>query len=176
MKLENYVKKNHFKLIIGGEGAVGKTTVCKRLTKKLEDDEMLEITLGIDFHSLKIKNNFINVQLWDLGGQDQFRYFQPDFFKGASIVILIFSLDMYFSFKRISSWLDLLPQQMQRHIFLIGNKIDSPNRSVSMDEAFDYAEIAGMKYYEVSAKNGVGFDEFEADLIKTIESIFDHRL
>ena len=91
-------------------------------------------------------------------------------------MVLIFAVDMYFSYKRISSWLDLLPPQMHHHIFLIGNKIDSPNRSVSMEEAFEFADSNDMMYYEVSAKNGIGFDEFEHDLVNVIENIFDHRI
>ena len=174
-KVDKFVRKNYFKLVIGGEGATGKSTFCKRLTGKLKADDILEMTPGVDFHSLKIKNNVINLQIWDLGGQDQFRYFQDDFFEGASVIILLYAVDSYITFKNIENWLKLLPKEMTDQIFLVGNKIDLTNRSVSIEEALKFAESRGMKYYEISAVNGVGFDDFQHDLIKTIEKIYFKR-
>ena len=175
-KVERYTKKNFLKIVIGGEGGVGKTSLSKRLTGKLNEEEILEMTPGIDFHHLKIGSTILNVIISDLGGQFQFRAFQDKFFDGASIVILVFAVDMYFSFKKITSWTDLLPAQMKNNTFLVGNKIDNPHRSVSMEEAFEYAEQKGLKYFEVSTKNGVGFEQFKEELIKTIEEMFKIRI
>lgn len=174
-KVDKFVRKNFFKIIIGGEGATGKTSFCKRLTGKLKADEILEMTPGVDFHSLKVKNDILSLQFWDLGGQEQFRYFQSDFFGGATLVVLLYAVDSYKTFKDIENWLKLLPKEMTDQIFLVGNKIDLINRSVSIDEALKYAESHGMKYYETSALNGVGFDDFQHDLIKTIEKIYSKR-
>ena len=176
MPIENYVRKNYFKIVIGGDGAVGKTTLSKRLTGTIKADENIEMTPGIDFHSLKIKKNVINLQLWDLGGQEQFRYFQPDFFGGAAIIILIFSVDAYNTFTSISAWLAFVPKEMYKNIYLIGNKIDTPERSVKIEEALEFAESHGFRgYYETSALNAVGIDEFELDLVKTIQEIYIAR-
>jgi len=176
MPVEDFVRKNYFKVVIGGEGGVGKTTLSKRLTGKLKADEILEMTPGVDFHSLKIKNNIISLQLWDLGGQEQFRYFQKDFFEGATVLILIYAVDMYSTFKSLDVWLKLVPEKTYHSAFLIGNKIDCENRSVKMEEALEYTENKGFKgYYETSAVNGVGIDEFELDLVNTIEEMFIER-
>jgi len=176
MPIENYVRKNYFKIVIGGDGAVGKTTLSKRLTGTIKADERIEMTPGLDFYCLKIKNNVINLQIWDLGGQEQFRYFQPDFFGGAAIVILIFSVDAYNTFKSISAWLDFVPEEMYENIYLLGNKIDTSERSVKIEEALEYTESHGFRgYYEISALNGVGIDEFELDLVKTIQEMFIAR-
>ena len=113
-KVEKYIRKNYFKIVIGGDGGVGKTAFSKRLTGKLKEDEILEMTPGVDFHGLKIKNNIVNLQFWDLGGQDQFRYFQRDFFGGATIVILLFAVDSFKTFKSLDHWLSLLPEEICR--------------------------------------------------------------
>lgn len=176
MPVENFVKKNHFKVVIGGEGGVGKTTFSKRLTGKLEADEILEMTPGVDFHSLKIKKNIISLQLWDCGGQEQFRYFISDFFGGVSVTILIFAVDSYKTFKGLEKWLNIMPKEAHKSVFLIGNKIDVVDRSVKMEEAMKYAEDHNFKgYYEISALNNVGIDEFELDLVSTIEKMFIER-
>ena len=44
MPIENYVRKNYFKIVIGGDGAVGKTTLSKRLTGTIKADERIEMT------------------------------------------------------------------------------------------------------------------------------------
>jgi len=174
-KVDKYTKKNYLKIVICGEGAVGKTSLSKRITGKLKEEEILVMTPGIDFHHLKIGNTILNVIISDLGGQNQFQCLHEKFVDGASIVILVFAVDNYFSYRKISSWLNLLPPQMKNNLFLLGNKIDNPNRSVKMEEAFEFAEQKGLKYYEVSTKNGMGFDHFKEDLIKTIEEIFKLR-
>ncbi len=176
MPIENYVRKNYFKIVIGGDGAVGKTTLSKRLTGTIKADENIEMTPGVDFHSLKIKKDVINLQFWDLGGQDQFRYFQPDFFGGAAIIILIFSVDAYKTFKGLSAWLAFVPKEMYKNLYLIGNKIDTSERSVKIEEALEFAEKHGFRgYFETSALNGVGIEEFELDLVKTIQEMFIAR-
>ena len=176
MSVDKYVRKNFFKIVIGGEGGVGKTTFSKRLTGKLEADEILEMTPGVDFHSLKIKKDIISLQLWDLGGQEQFRYFQDDFFGGATVVLLIYAVDMYNSFIALNAWLKFIPEEKYGNVFLIGNKIDTDKRSVNMEDALAFTEEKGLKgYYEISALNNVGIEEFELDLVKTIEELFIER-
>ena len=133
------------------------------------------MTPGVDFHGLKIKNNIVNLQLWDLGGQDQFRYFQKDFFGGATLVILLYAVDSFKTFRSLDNWLGLLPDEMLKNVFLVGNKIDLSGRSVEIEIAMDYAEKHGMNYYEVSALTGVGVNEFEADLVNTIEKVYASR-
>lgn len=176
MPMENYVRKNYFKIILAGDGAVGKTTLSKRLTGTLKKNERIEMTPGVDFHILKIKKNVIQLQLWDLGGQDQFRYFQNDFFGGATVVILIYSIDSWKSFNGLNTWLDFVPEEMYKNVYLIGNKIDLENRLVKIENARKYAEDHGFRgYYEISALNGLGIEEFEFELVKTIEEIFIAR-
>ena len=176
MPIENYVRKNYFKIILAGNGAVGKTTLSKRLTGTLKKNERIEMTPGVDFHILKIKKNVIQLQLWDLGGQDQFRYFQHDFFGGATVVILIYSVDSSKTFIELNTWLEFIPEEMYKNVYLIGNKIDLEDRSVKIEDAIKYAEDHGFRgYYETSALNGEGIDEFEFELVKTIEEIFIAR-
>jgi GTPase SAR1 family protein len=63
--------KNSFKIVIAGDGAVGKTIIAQRLTGSLKVEKDRLMTCGIDFHTLEIVNgNSEKAQIWDLGGQE----------------------------------------------------------------------------------------------------------
>ncbi len=173
MTIDKYLKKEAFKIVIAGDGAVGKTSTAKRLAGTLDISQALSMTPGIDFQSFKIESyESIDCQLWDLGGQDQFREIQDDFFHGATIVIFMFTIDRYSSFMNLKSWLELIPKNVEISYFLLANKIDALNRVVDRQHAIEFANANKMTYYEVSALTGKGFDEFKEDLFKTLEYLY----
>ena len=72
-----------YKVVVAGDGAVGKTTISQRITGVLQEEEERFMTRGVDFHSLQVIDENLNTmqaQIWDLGGQEQFRIFQKPFF------------------------------------------------------------------------------------------------
>jgi small GTP-binding protein len=165
-------RKNICKIVVSGDGAVGKTTLCHRLTGELKKYENRLMTCGVEFHDLKrINGTEIDAQIWDLGGQDHFRHFQEPFFKKLNIAIFVFSVEWFHSFIDIDFWLGFLDKEEPIKAYLIGNKIDSENRDVQSEEAQDFAKTRGMVYYEISALNGNGFNEFKDDLLSTIEKL-----
>jgi len=173
MTIDKYIKKEAFKVVIAGDGAVGKTSTAKRLAGNLNVNEALSMTRGIDFQSVKIESyKPIECQLWDLGGQDQFRKIQDEFFQGATIIIIMFTVDRYSSFMNLKSWLSLIPKNVEISYFLLANKIDALNRVVDRQHAIEFANANNMIYYEVSALTGKGFDDFKEDLFKTIEYLY----
>ena len=172
MTIYDYVRKNAFKVVVGGDGAVGKTTVGKRISGNF-NDENINMTPGVEFHNLKIQSyEPIDCQIWDLGGQEQFRYFQDDFFNSATIVVLVFAANMYHSFLNLKSWVSLVSKELLEKTYLIANKIDADNRSVPKEKGEEFANKYGMTYFEISALTGEGFDEFKEDLSKTIEYVY----
>ena len=55
MTIYDYVRKNAFKVVVGGDGAVGKTTVGKRISGNFNIDENIDMTPGVAFHNFKIQ-------------------------------------------------------------------------------------------------------------------------
>ena len=171
MTIYDYVRKNAFKIVVAGDGAVGKTTVGKRISGN--SFENLTMTPGVDFHKFKIQSyEPIDCQIWDLGGQEQFRYFQDDFFNSATVVVLVFAANMYHSFMNLKSWVSLISKELLEKTYLLANKIDADNRSVPKEKGLEFAKKYGMTYFELSAITGDGFEEFKEDLIKSIEYVF----
>ena len=170
MTIYDYVRKNAFKVVVGGDGAVGKTTVGKRISGNFNKNENIDMTPGVDFHNLKIQSyEPIDCQIWDLGGQEQFRYFQDDFFNSATVVVLVFAANMYHSFLNLKSWISLISKELLEKTYLLANKIDADNRSVPKEKGEEFANKYGMTYFEISALTGDGFEDFKEDLSKTIE-------
>ncbi len=163
-------RKPVVKVVFGGDGAVGKSTIIRRLMQAELDTRM---TPGVEIQSMKIagqSDDFdVSSCFWDLGGQEQFRFIQDGFMKGADVVVLVYAIDFFPSYLDLNSWLGLLPEKKPpKKIFLVANKIDLSNRAVLPEEGEDFARDHGMDFYEISAKSGENFQEFQEILFETI--------
>ena len=74
------------KICFLGEGGVGKTTLVSLLQgKKLEKERNPTVGLEVDDSILNEKK----CSIWDLGGQERFRFMWQDFLKGTGLAILV---------------------------------------------------------------------------------------
>ena len=143
------------KIVVGGDGGVGKTT---HMHVFLGDPYCNhELTVGIDFHIKKVRiNGSLRVlQMWDLGGQDQFRFMLPSFLKEAHGFLLGFDVFRHKTFINLGKWVNIFREACpQVPIILVGYKIDKGYHPVvNRKRALEFIEkfnIAG--YAEVSSK------------------------
>jgi Ras-related protein Rab-2A len=174
MREKTHIRKKEkvVKIVIGGDGAVGKSSLIQRLLGDLESKEPC-MTPGLEIRDLKISGDILtSAVLWDLGGQKQFRFFQGDFFKGAKIVIIVYSVEWLHSFINLDCWLSLIPKNKPPiKIYLLANKVDTDKRAITREEGLEFARGHNMAYYEISATTGDGLEAFEKDLIETIKHI-----
>ncbi|NVM05230.1 MAG: GTP-binding protein [Candidatus Helarchaeota archaeon] len=125
------------KLVIAGEGGVGKTAMTLRFTKGifLEGTKM---TIGVDFSAVKVMlgEEQVTLQLWDFGGEDRFRFILPGYCRGASGALLVFDLTKPYSFNNLPEWLGLIRKNTDSvPVVLVGTKIDLPNRAITREAA-----------------------------------------
>ncbi|MFX1285576.1 MAG: Rab family GTPase [Promethearchaeota archaeon] len=130
MSFFNSIRSNPnkpLKLVVLGEGGVGKTTIAKTFVNNRFYSEATQ-TIAVEFHSkifsIGIGTN-TKIQIWDLGGQEQFKNMRTVFRKfceGADGALLCFDLTDIGSLFAIPEWLEFLENDAQR--FLIGTKYD----------------------------------------------------
>lgn len=84
LSLQSEEIKATFKLVLLGDGGVGKTTFVKRhLTGEFEKKYIA--TLGVEVHLLKFYTNFgtILFNVWDTAGQEKYGNLRDNYYRDA---------------------------------------------------------------------------------------------
>ena len=161
-ELINKIREYNKKIILVGEGGNGRTTLMQRyIYGKFNNTPM---TIGVDFFTKKIKNEDkpLNIIFWDFAGQERWRFFQIDLYKGADGAILNFDLTRPMTLERIDEWVRLL-RSWDRNlpIILLGMKNDLADYIMVDDEyALAFTEKFSLfDYIRVSCKSGENVNE-----------------
>ncbi|MDD1778425.1 MAG: GTP-binding protein [Candidatus Helarchaeota archaeon] len=150
------------KVVIAGEGGVGKTALCMRFTKGvfLEGTKM---TIGVDFSAVKVKattkygEELVTLQIWDFGGEERFRFILPGYCNGANGAILAFDLTQDYTFHRLPEWINLIRAAVPDvKMVLVGLKADMvEKRKIPRELAEQKVKEWNVHgYIEASAKTG----------------------
>ena len=119
---------------------------------------------------LVINNNKFQINLWDTMGQESYKSISKLFFRGSHIVIFVYDITSYESFKDLEDWINLANSTISDDYIsgIVGNKDDLFLESkVPKEEAENYAQSKKMKFKLVSAKeNPKGFEDFLIELIQ----------
>ncbi len=153
-----------FKMIVIGDAGVGKSCLSGRAIKGKFDAEYSS-TVGFEFltFNTQIDNKIIKLQIWDTCGQEVYRSLITNFYRNASLAMMVYAINSRESFIHINQWLKEI--KIQSHpdvkIILIGNKIDlEDERQVSTEEAKKFKEENQILYFEeTSAKTGINAKE-----------------
>jgi len=102
------------KLVLVGEGGVGKTTLLKALTgKEPKQNEPTTHGVSIDIHSMHLphpEKQDVNIQFnaWDFGGQEVYRVTHQFFFSKRSVYLLVWEPRMGVQQCQVEDWLKLI--------------------------------------------------------------------
>ena len=151
------------KLIVLGNGQVGKSSLCSSLINK-EISTKYDITVGVEIHTHDIDlystGDKIKLVLWDLAGQDRFGWVRPGFYEGSRVALIVFDLQNRGSFYDVQHWVRELKKSSPHIPFiLIGNKSDINKREVTKEEGKLLANNLGVPYIETSALEGSNVQE-----------------
>ncbi|MGY5876122.1 MAG: Rab family GTPase [Candidatus Thorarchaeota archaeon] len=170
-----------FKIVVLGEGAVGKTAIVTRFSHGFFRTDY-KTTIGSQFAVKNIEVPSIDgsiltvkLQIWDVAGQSRFQILRPMYYRGASGGLLVYDVTRRRTFLALEEWLDELMKAINKEIplVLVANKTDLPDRIVEPSEGRAFADSRNMPYIESSAKTGEGiidlFEELATVLVKQRE-------
>ncbi|KAJ1437293.1 small GTPase superfamily [Ochromonadaceae sp. CCMP2298] len=152
-----------FKVVLLGEGRVGKTSILLRFTKGEYNDRQVS-TLQASYldKRVTIGNTAVQLSIWDTAGQERFHALGPIYYRDASGALLVYDITDAESFVKVKNWVKELRKIVGNDILIViaGNKIDlEKNRNVDEAEATKYAESVGAVHFHTSAKANRGLDE-----------------
>ena len=167
-------QKQILKIIVAGNSGVGKTTLLKRYIEG-RFIKSSELTVGVE-HFVKELYYFTTsykMQLWDLGGQDRFRYIVDFALRGTHGAILLFDITNYSSFVSLDKWVKLLRvQSKELPILLVATKCDlyeySVVKNVLIPKIIERNQI--YDFIETSSKTGQNIENVFESLVKYIVS------
>ncbi|MBY9015951.1 MAG: GTP-binding protein [Candidatus Lokiarchaeota archaeon] len=153
-----------FKILVGGDGAVGKTTLLRKFVDGTFDASSIA-TVGVDFFIKQvIYENIGNctLQIWDLGGQERFRHLLESFIMGAKGALLLFDLTRMPKIDHLLNWVNIVRMHdFDLPIILVGTKIDLEEFVAVDDEsALSIKNTFNMiDYIKTSSKTGINVDK-----------------
>ena len=148
-----------FKILLLGDGGVGKTTLLKRHL----DGEFIkkyDATLGVEVYTLTFQTNYeqITLSIWDCAGQEKFSGILNEHYKDSMGAIVMFDLTSKLSFKNVNQWIKSINNKIP--IVICGNKCDIGLDNIKVSEA-DITSLVFNKYqyYHISAKSNHNYEK-----------------
>jgi small GTP-binding protein len=149
-----------FKVIVVGDGGVGKSTMIQRLVTGMYIPQKITIGTDLASYSVDVKGKgSVKLQIWDFAGEARFRFFLPNYARGAFGCLLCYDMTRYASFENLTEWYNIVKQNAADPIFvLVGCKLDMADekRVVEYLEAKKIQDQFNLEYFfETSSKSGV---------------------
>ncbi len=164
------IKQIKRKVLLLGDGAVGKTSLIKKfVTDKFSDDYITTIGTKITKKDLLYNTSegeiTLTLMIWDILGQKGYKSIQSSSYKGAEGAMIVCDLTRK---ETLASMVEYWIPEMRKvigevPIIFVGNKCDLiDERQISADELAGTAQQYGCQSFVSSAKTG-----------ENVESIFN---
>lgn len=155
-----------FKVLVIGEPSVGKTSLIRRFTSR-PFIENYKCTIGVDFilHNTEYNYHQVDIQFWDIAGQEHSRTLSRSFARYASAIFFVFDLTRPKTLATFDEWSQYfyIPQQDRKvdiPIIVLANKIDMYNTNTlpKWHPIFKFIKERDLPTIKTSAKSGAGLD------------------
>jgi len=157
------------KVIVVGNGQVGKTSMITRFAKGVFTNEYKK-TLAVDFLEKKLfvpaVSEEITYLLWDTAGQEEYDSITRGYYKGAGAAIIAFSTTDRASFDAVRQWHQKVKDECgEIPMVLVQNKVDLINNAtMTASEAEDVARSLRLKLYRMCVKENMNIQQVFEDV------------
>ncbi|PSB53575.1 hypothetical protein C7B67_02475 [filamentous cyanobacterium Phorm 6] len=168
---------NEAKVLLVGQGSVGKTSLINRLThNKYNPNEPQTDGLNITNWQITVNTKPVKLNVWDFGGQEIYHATHQFFLTKRSLYLLVSNCRTSEDENRLEYWLKLIESFGDASpVILIGNKCDEQpldlNRKALRDK---YPNIKAI--IETSCQSGTGIDELRSAIhteISQLKEVYD---
>lgn len=168
---------NECKLLIVGQGSVGKTSLVKRLllnqfyVNELKTEGISVNTWQIEHKSLNNKFSKIQANLWDFGGQEIMHATHQFFLTKRSLYLLVLNARQTQEENRVEIWLKIIQSfGGDSPVIIVGNQIDEHPLDIDRTGLQKkYPNIVGI--LETSAATGAGIEELKAAIAEQVNNL-----
>lgn len=158
-----------FKVVLLGEGRVGKTSLITRYVNNSFDDKEASTVQASMYSSKAVPINDtagalsaireVNLALWDTAGQERFHALAPMYYRNADGAIIVYDITDADTLRKVRTWakeLYAVVGEGNIQLVLCGNKSDAPavEREVTEGEGAAVAAELEAVHFFVSAKTG----------------------
>jgi small GTP-binding protein len=155
------IQKVKYPVVVIGSEMVGKTSIINRYCNNIFEGTYFA-TLFSDLHIKRLVRNESDIELhvWDIGGQDQYKVDRKIYLPRAYVVIVVFAVDDIMSFASLGDWMAEIKKYCKENpkLILVANKIDlraGKPGCVETGQIENEARAAGFDaMIETSAKEG----------------------
>jgi small GTP-binding protein len=163
------------KLLVVGEGGVGKTALLRSLRGEPFDPQ-LSSTHGIQIDTLELahpREEAVTIELnaWDFGGQEIYHATHQFFLTNRSLFLLAWNARHGYEQGKLYYWLDAIQARApESPVILVATHLDQRDADLPLTELRTrYPQIAG--HCEISNKTGQGIEELRAALTESAASL-----
>lgn len=166
-----------FKICILGDPGVGKTTSIIQLAQnRFESEYKATIGVSIIKNDIEVSKDHVNLQIWDIAGQEQWAGMRRVYYAGALGALILFDVTRQQSFDNLEKWITEFRDQTDpdNPCIIVGNKIDLEQlRKINSSDGKKRAKKFGFQYIETSAKTSENifkaYEDLSRLMIQTME-------
>nr|CCC93373.1 putative small GTPase [Trypanosoma congolense IL3000] len=166
-----------YKVVLLGEGRVGKTSLVTRFVNDSFDPQQRSTTQASMYSSVNVpllnSDKTVNLNVWDTAGQERFHALGPIYYRSANGAILVYDVTDGDTLEKVRLWIRELRAVVGDQIQLVvcANKSDlEQEREVSEEKGRKFAKSHGAQHFSTSARTGMNVAEAFQTLATAIAS------
>ncbi|MEH2307470.1 leucine-rich repeat domain-containing protein, partial [Nostoc sp.] len=163
---------NEAKLLLIGQGSVGKTSLIERLIRNKYDKNQSQTDgLNVETWNVPVNSKDIRLNVWDFGGQEIYHATHQFFLTKRSLYLLVCNCRTSEEENRIEYWLKLIESfGGQSPVIIVGNKKDEQPLDINRKALREkYPNIQAI--IETSCQDNIGIDELRTAILQQIANL-----
>ena len=162
------------KVVLLGDSAVGKSSLCIRHIKK-EFEQYAEPTIGAAFLTsiMNVDDVDHRLEIWDTAGQERYRSLAPMYYRGAVAALVVYDVTKDDSYQGAKRWCEELLSRGREDIIiiLVGNKYDLLEESEQNNTKYlDYVNRHDGRVIHIYTSSKTGYNVDRAFELAASES------